>query len=252
MDRNFLYFFIGGIASILFYLLIIALFFAFFNDRRNATHYVPNRSQSIEVSIMQAPKKPHKAKMMKRKQKESVKSLKKRATKSTPKPPARRKSTSKAVASLFATVKTSKPVGASRASRLANAPKIKYKPTENFSSKESKRAREMIKDLNLSKPSINISSKSGGKGEVDKYMTRIYEILYSSWQPDRIFAGVHATVRMKIAPDGKFDYTILYPSDNQAFNESLIEYLKQLQSKGFPPRKGDKELVVDVEFKAKE
>ncbi len=253
MDRDFRYFLLGGVASILFYILVIALFFLFFNDAKHAKRYVPKVSQSIEVSIMQAPKKKRRDEMTKEAKKEAVTAKKKPLVKAKPKPVVREKRVGKpAVASLFSNVKTTEPIGASKAARLANAPKIRYRPENEASTKTTKRARELVRDINLSKPSINISAKSGGQGEVNAYMTKIYELLYASWQPDAIFAGAHATVRMTIASDGNFDFSLLYPSDNQAFNESLIEYLKQLQTKRLPPHKGKRDLVIDVEFKAKE
>jgi len=42
------------------------------------------------------------------------------------------------------------------------------------------------------------------------------------------------------------------PSDNQSFNDSLIEYLNQLQQKGLPPHKNGRKLVVELNFKPKE
>jgi hypothetical protein len=97
-----------------------------------------------------------------------------------------------------------------------------------------------------------MASKAGGEGEVDAYMSKLYEILYGSWQPEAVYASLKVSVRFAIRPSGSFNYRVLSPSDNQGFNESLIEYLDTLQRKGLPSHKRKKTLVIDVEFKAKE
>jgi hypothetical protein len=157
-----------------------------------------------------------------------------------------------AIASLFKNVKVKEPFESLPGARLANAPKIKYKPSSERRETERPRAEKLVRDINLSKPAINISSKSSGQGEVDSYMSKLYEVLYASWHPEAVFAGSHAAVRLDIAPDGSFAYHMIYPSDNQAFNHSLIEYLEQIRAKRFPPHKRKENLVVHVEFKAKE
>jgi outer membrane biosynthesis protein TonB len=157
----------------------------------------------------------------------------------------------KAIASLFKGIEVDEPTD-SRPARLANAPKIRYKAASKEEREERKRAEKLVRDINLSKTSIKMASKAGGEGEVDAYMSKLYEILYGSWQPEPVYAGLKATVRFSIAPDGSFNYRVLYPSDNQGFNESLIEYLDTLQRKGLPPHRRKKTLVIDVEFKAKE
>jgi len=254
MDRKETYFFAGGAAAVGFYLLLILLLILFFNDYKKSKRYVPKQAESIEVSLMQMPQaRPKPRPVAKKEQKRKIKSeipavaKKSRTTaKQTSKPKP------KAIASLFKGVKIKEPIEQSHAARLANAPKIKYKAVSEEEKKEQKRAQQLVKDINLSKPSIKISSKASGQGEVDAYMSKLYEILYGSWQPEAIYAGSTATVRLSISPDGEFDYRLLYPSDNQGFNESLIEYLEQLKQRKFPPHKRGRKLVINVEFKAKE
>ncbi|BDY12336.1 TonB C-terminal domain-containing protein [Hydrogenimonas cancrithermarum] len=254
MDRDRRYFFLGGIAAFGFYFLLILLLLLFFNDYKKSKRYVPKPSQSIEVSVLQTPLSRPKTKSFakrsqKQQQKQKMPAVRKKSSASlkTSKP-----SRPKAIASLFKNVKVKAPSDTSPAARLANAPKIKYKASSDKRETERPRAEQLVRDINLSKPTINISSKSSGQGEVDAYMSKLYEMLYASWHPEAVFAGSHATVRLDIAPDGSFAYRIVYPSDNQAFNHSLIEYLEQIKAKRFPPHKRKRNLVIDVEFKAKE
>jgi outer membrane biosynthesis protein TonB len=256
MDRKKSYFFAGGIAAVGFYVLLISLLLLFFNDYRHTRRYVPKKSQSIEVSLMSAPPtRPKPRPAVKKEQKKQLRSkipatVKKPSAEPSPKPkPAPPRP--QAIKSLIAKVKVAEPTD-TRPARLANAPKIRYKPTARKNREERRKAEALVRDINLSKTSIRMASKSGGQGEVDAYMSKLYDILYGSWQPEAVYAGSKATVRLFIEPDGSFNYRVLYPSDNQGFNESLIEYLDMLQKRGLPPHKREKTLTIDVEFKAKE
>jgi hypothetical protein len=254
MDKKGLFFLTGGAAAFLFYFVLILLLILFFNDYKKSKRYVPKPSQSIEISLMQAPAarpkpQPPEKKEVKPKTESKTPTVVKKSS-ASPKKAGRPQPN--AIASLFKGGKVKEPTEQTRAARLANAPKIRYKATSKEEKRERKRAQQLIKDINLSKPSIRMSSKASGQGEVAAYMSKLYEILYGSWQPESIYAGSAATVRLRIEPDGEFDYRLLYPSDNQGFNESLIEYLEQLKQKRFPSHKRGKTLVIEVEFKAKE
>ncbi len=253
MGKKSSYFLIGGFAALLFYLLLLLSLILFFNDYKRSKRYVPKKSQNIEVTILQQSSKkerPKPKKIVKKEKKEKVKSpVVKKVSQSSAKETKR--VTPKAISSLFEGIKADKPVDESLAARLANAPKIKYEAVSK-ERKSQERASRLVKDINLSKPEIDITSKSSGVGEVDKYMSRLYDIIYKSWHPEAIYAGEEAKVRLFIAPDGSFDYKLLYPSDNQGFNQSLIEYLDRMKAEKLPPHKLDKRLDVDIEFKAKE
>ncbi len=255
MDKDNLYFAVGGLAAGLFYLGLILLLILFFNDYHHAKRYVPKKSHTIEVSIMSAPpvkrtRAPRKPEPKKEAHKTPVKSVSKKAPAPSPKKAAPPKKPV-AIASLFEKVKVAEPTD-SRPARLANAPKIRYKAPTKSEKRESRRAEALVRDLNLSRPDIKMASSAGGEGEVDAYMSKLYEILYGTWQPEALYAGESASVRLDIAPDGSFTYRVVRPSDNQGFNQSLIEYLDTLQRKGLPPHKRGQPLRIDVEFKAKE
>ncbi len=247
-------FILGGLAAFLFYLLIALLLILFFNDYKQSKRYVPKKSQSIEVAIMeQSSKKPKpKPKPVVRKERKKAvqKPVVKKPSSSSPKEVKAAKP--RAISSLFEGIKADTPVENRAAARLANAPKINYKASAQEEQKRSERASRLVKDINLSKPEIDITSKNSGVGEVDEYMSKLYDTIFKTWQPEAVYAGKQAKFHLHIAPDGSFEYQLLYPSDNQGFNQSLIEYLDRLKAKKLPPHKRGETLDVDIEFKAKE
>ncbi len=247
-------FFIGGIAASLFYLLLLLGLVYFFNEYKRSKRYVPAKTESIEVSILQQSSQKPKPKPIpaaKREQKKQIKlPVEKKHSATAAKITAASKP--KAISSLFEGIKASAPVESGSIARLANAPKIKYKATSSKERKVTQKASRLVRDINLSRPEIEITSKSSGIGEVNEYMSKLYDKIYKSWQPQAIYAGEQAKVHLRIAPDGSFEYTLLYPSDNQGFNQSLIEYLDRLKMEKLPPRKEGGLLNVDITFKAKE
>ncbi len=254
MDREKRYFLIGGFAAVLFYLTLLLLLLFFFNDYKRSKRYVPKKSQNIEVSILLlSSKKKRQKRKIETKKKTRLKTKTKTVRKPTAASPKSAKTvTTKAISSLFKGVKADIPAERSVAARVANAPKIRYKPSSEKEQKNSESASRLVQNIKLSKPQIDITSKSSGVGEVDEYMSKLYEIIYKTWRPEAVFAGEEARVRLHIAPDGSFSYALLYPSDNQGFNQSLIEYLERLRKRGLPPHKNGTTMDVDIEFKAKE
>jgi len=250
VNRN-LFFIIGGISAFSLYVILFFSLFYYFNEHRSVKNFVPKNTNSLEVSIIQTPsqiKKPNKTKSLSQKSskivKKTEKDLKGGGTS------AKYSTSSKSISTLFKGVKVGKPT-LSPSLHMANAPKIKYKSASK-SSKSKSNAKSLIDNLKFSNLDIELKSQSSGKGEVDKYMSKIYEIIYNSWNPDVLFVGLEANVEIVIFSDGKFQFRMINPSDNQSFNESLIKYLKQLQLKGLPKHKNGRKLVVEIKFKPKE
>ena len=253
MDRERRYLLIGALAAVAFYLLLLFLLLLFFNDYKRSRRFVPEKSRNIEVSIvMQSSKRPEPKRRAQKERKPQTKapSVVKKPAPAAPKPapPAQ----TKAISSLFKGIRADRPVESGSAARIANAPKIRYEASSETESKRRVEASRLVRDINLSRPQIDITSESSGIGEVDAYMSKLYDRIYRSWQPEAIYAGEEAKVRLHIAPDGSFDYAVLFPSDNQGFNQSLIEYLDRLKREKLPPHKRGETLDVDIEFKAKE
>ena len=252
MDRRGLFFIVGGLSAFLLYALMFIIFFYYFNEHKSVKRFVPKNTNSLEISILQTPsqKKAHKKRgsTVKKSTKTSL-PLRPKKSAVNGSTSAKHSSTSKSIATLFKGVKVDKPQFSSSL-RMANAPKIKYKPTST--SKKQLEAKSLIDNLKFSNLDIKLKSQSSGSGSVDEYMSKIYEVIFNSWHPDALFAGLQAKVLIEIYPNGTFKYRMINPSDNQSFNDSLIEYLNQLQHKRFPPHKNGRKLVVELNFKPKE
>jgi len=256
MDKARQYFFIGGLAALTLFSLLLALLFFVFNHHQQSKRYVPKQAESIEVSLLQLapPSKPKPKSVTKsiQKPKEKKKAPIEKREKVAVTKKVRASDNRPAIASLFKGVKVKEPHDTAPSARLANAPKINYKTTTKRTNRTTQRAEALIRNIQLNQPTVHIASKASGQGEVDAYLSKLYKLFHETWQPEAFYAGAHAVIQFDIAPNGAFNYHLLHPSDNQAFNQSLIEYLEQMKAKRFPPLKRKKHLVIDVEFKAKE
>lgn len=251
MDNRNIYFIVGGISAFLFYALLLILFFFYFNEYRSTKRFVPQKSESLEVSILQIPSQSQKPKKnissVKKIEKQTLKSKKSRSRGVTS---PKYSNPSNKIATLFKGVKVGKPESVISMS-MSNAPKIKYKRVKS-SKREEFEAKSLVENLKFDNLDIKLKSKSSGIGEIDAYISKIYKVIYDSWTPDELFVGLEAKVAVEIEPDGTFQFRMVTPSDNQSFNNSLIEYLNQLKQKGFPPHNRGRKLIVELDFKPKE
>ncbi len=88
-------------------------------------------------------------------------------------------------------------------------------------------------------------------GIEDAYIAKVKERL-SQWGEQGEFKGETANVEFVIKPTGDFTFRLKGGSNNQAFNEGLIQYLKSLQKVGLGAHSAPRSLVIDVKFIAKE
>ncbi len=95
------------------------------------------------------------------------------------------------------------------------------------------------------------SEEDSQSGIEDEYKAKLKELL-SQWGEQGEFKGEMANVVLTIKPTGDFTFTLKRSSDNQAFNEGLIQYLESLQKVGLGAHSAPRSLVIDVNFIAKE
>ncbi len=88
-------------------------------------------------------------------------------------------------------------------------------------------------------------------GIEDEYKAKLKELL-SQWGEQGEFKGETANVELVIKPTGDFTFRLKRGSNNQAFNEGLIQYLESLQKVGLGAHSVPRSLVIDVDFIAKE
>ena len=246
MDNKNIYFIIGGITAFLFYILFMLLLFFYFNEFKSKRFIVPKKSKEVEVSLIQFKPKP-KIKKKSIKKIDNKTTIQKNSVSTSSKYNIKVKKED--ISSLFGGLKVEKPKYNSYAI-MANAPKIKYKKQKI--KKDIKNSAKKIVE-NMKFENLTIKAKNPSKdGEFDKYISKIYEIIYATWEPESIYAGLEATVLIEILPSGDFKFKISIPSNNQSFNESLLQYLNELKDKMLPKNSFGKKIKLEIIFKPKE
>lgn len=241
-NRN-IYFIVGGISAFLFYTIFMLLLFFYFNEFKSKRFIVPKKSNEIEVSIIQLKSKPKKIEKSIEKKSKKLRNQKSISTSS------KHNVKIENISSLFGGLKVEKPKYNSFA-LMANAPKIKYKK-QKIEKKREVKAKKIVENMKLENVEIKVKNSSKD-GEFDKYISKISEIIYGTWEPESVYVGLEATVVIEILPDGDFNFRLSIPSNNQSFNESLLQYLEELKKKKLPKNSFNKKITLEVVFKPKE
>ena len=95
------------------------------------------------------------------------------------------------------------------------------------------------------------NQESAQTGIENEYIAKLKERL-SQWSEQGEFKGETTVVEFVIKPTGDFTFRLKGGSNNQAFNEGLIQYLESLQKVGLGAHNVPRSLVIDVKFIAKE
>jgi len=245
-------FLISGLFSFLLYFSIFLMMLLYFIKNQEDIKRFKIEQKSVEVSLIEPPsiKKPKETK----KSKTIEKKIEKKPIK---KEKIKRKVGSKSpkeevdISKLFSAVKTPKKV--KKAEKI-----VKRKSTttpsrfKGESIKKTESAKEILKKMNI-KDVSRVLAKSkieSVEGEIDEYMSKVYEILYKYWLPSEESAGNRAKVKIIIDNEGNFDYRVLLFSASEIFNKELLEYLEYLKTKKFPiPKEGKREITVYFEAK---
>ena len=93
----------------------------------------------------------------------------------------------------------------------------------------------------------SLKKRQSERGVENAYLAKV-EHLLKGWPAQANFAGEEIDIRLRIYPDGHFDYSILSLSGNPDFNHELINYLKQLQGIGFGPHTHGRPYDIEVKF----
>ena len=210
---------ISGLIAVGVYFILISLILYYFNYRSStkSIHYVAKNTNSISVTLTTQ-----------------------KLSKSKPKEKRKKQHTKK-----VRNVKTTKP------NKIKYTKKAKpIKPKELFASVKPKIVKKNKSKTKQEKTNKSIKkSKNSDKGRVNKYFANIEQKL-KGWPAQANFAGETISITLKIYKSGSFEFKINKLSSNTDFNESLVAYLKQLQSIGFGVHSGKKAYKVEVEFVA--
>jgi hypothetical protein len=269
---------ITGLISVGIYLFVIGLLVVYFNvhNKNSSKRFVKKDEHKIQISIATLPKQTHKPKKTHKKQiakkskpkskvhkKHIAKKSKPKKKKPIKKPkikPKKRVIKSKKVVKNRDKNITKKQHASKPKDLFANIKVTQKKPLIQITSKpiESKPKQNLIKITSKPHPSamqkINNSLKqqpSKNSGVKNEYIARVQEQL-EDWPAQSDFAGQNVKVLLYIKPSGDFSFEIKSASSNPEFNQSLSDYLKQLQILGFGRHEGSRTYKFEANFVAKE
>ena len=220
----------AGLAAFAIYFAVIAVLLYYFgyHQSRQATHYVKKNEKGIAVTLAGSQAPGPKAQPKKKPARK----------KHHPKP---RNVSSEKKAPPKKAVKKAAPSKKPDAKKLFSKVKVPQK--------KSQKSAGAAGEKKTGQPSIKKSRKESGVENA--YLAKV-ENLLKGWPAQANFAGEEIDIRLKIYPDGSFDYKILKLSGNPDFNHELINYLKQLQRIGFGPHNRRKPYDIEVQFVAHE
>jgi protein TonB len=265
----------SGILAFFVYFSLLALLFYYFNyhSASNSLHYVEKNDNRIEVAMgAQEKKKASKKKSASKKSPTKKKPKPQPDKKPLPKPepkavePEPKKEEEPKPTDKPRLLEKQKPIEKPKPKpKPKPEPKKKPEPKSLFDNvdtdkpkvdekqevaEESVEQKEKISENKKKSDSLK-NVKNSDMGVVDAYKAKIEKKL-QDWPAQSEFAGETLVMRLKIYPDGTFEFKILTPSNNEDFNNGLVQYLQQLQRIGFDSHSNGKPYEFDVEFIAKE
>lgn len=261
--------YISGLLAFGIYFLLIGLLIFYFNvrDEKKSIRYVKKDEHRIQVAIS-APKKAAKTKPLKQKVKPKPKPKVK--SKSKPKPKPKKKVKKKVIKEkvvkkkvikkkdenltkpkkvnkpkdLFANVSSDKKVKKPKLKMEITDKPVKQKKNNLIKVSDKPSASTLVSD------SLKVQ-KSSDSGVENEYLAYVQSML-EGWPAQSEYAGEKVKVLLQINPTGFFEFKVKSASNNQNFNDGLIEYLEQLQEIGFGRHKGERTYQFEAEFIAKE
>jgi hypothetical protein len=237
-------FFISGLISFSFYILVCLLFIYYVSSPKVKTYTVKSKSTVIELDmiVIKSDKKRIEKKEEKKVEKLKDIFLKKETSVSNKK--------TGNIKSLFGNVKT-KSVKISKTNvnnRKISLNSKKYKAKYEKVKKSSNIKLDTL--LNNKRTTTNTNSTNTNKNkEIDEYFSKVDSLL-SVWTPTVRVDGLVSTILIYINKNGKFDYKFLNYSGNLTFDSSLKEFLEEQKNIIYPIPKNNKVVQISVDFKS--
>lgn len=240
MDNQNRYFFLGALyATLLFFLIVLGALWVL---TRSPSHDFFSMSDDTVMSVT------------------LIDHATAQATKKTVTEPLTKTEPTESIEDLFESVETKDLTYSSNQKVQDDNPKI----DENFLKKINKRTNIKAKnvalkqkklDLDLKTPVLNQDQNSSKKeklsGIKNAYYSKLYDLLYSGWQPYG-YGEQLAIIIIEVHSNGVFTYHVKQWSASTMFNQTLQAYLESLRSKTFPLPESGKSIRVKVNFISKE
>lgn len=244
-------FYLGGLYSVVLFLLIAMLFFQLLRGLDKVHNYAFALRSAVTVSLVDLPSvsmKHRKTPEPKQAEEPVAESL----PEETPAPPVQD------ISSLFSGVETQKIVHTKRedqskqidAKRLAALQK-RIKTAEK---RKSSATAQKVKNLSLVRPThVSGGQTASGGTEVDAYYAKIQATIYDNFFPPANSEGSVALVRIWMSPGGRIiRFKVLRPSRMARFDEEVAQLEQRLRQVQFEPNPKGKEAVLDVSLVSKE
>jgi len=223
------------------YFLILILFYAYLSSNKVKKFDSFTKDTVLELDIMIENTKDVKLNYLKVQSTRKDSKLSKNIVKKSSSVSSKQRSDLK---SLFANVKTKSKVIKKKIVSTIKKSSITSRFKSKFE-KQSKSNNSMLSKL-LDSKKLKLTKKKSGdaKNENDKYISNIYELLYSRWKPITFVDGLSAKVIITIYGSGIFNYKIIQYSGDNSFDDQIVSFLDNQKLKLFPkPNK----LKIDIE-----
>lgn len=225
------YFYLSGAIAVGFYLFCFILFAIYLNapDVKKFDAFSKNTVLELDIMILDTKEVSQRNKTDIKNTKKSHEVVKKSASRSAKQ--------NNNVKSLFANVKTKankvleKEVNNVTKSTVASRFKSKFEKQRKSSDVSVSKLLDTVKTKAKIKPSTD------SKYNTDPYFSKIYEILYSRWNPMLILDGLSAKVIVSISKNGTFSYRLMKRSGDDRFDASLKAFLESQRNVKYPVHK---------------
>jgi len=234
---------LSGVVAFFVYFLLLGLLINYFNHHKTkkAIHYVEKSDKRIVVSLSDLPRK---TKSPKKSKNPKMKSKPRPKPKPKPKPEPKSKK-------VLVKKKTKETRSSIRSPKAKEEESKKKKVNIHNLFKKVKEKKPIKKTTKKSPKAPDKNKKTRDRGIQNAYFAKVEKML-QAWPAQSEFAGETIKVWLRIRQDGSFRFRVLSASGNAAFNNELIQFLKQLQKIGFGRHQNAKPYELNVEFIAKE
>ena len=237
-------FYIAGLISFSFYILVCLLVMYYISAPKVKTFTVQTKSTVIELDmiVIKSDKKRIEKKEEKKEKTLDEVFLKKETSVSSKK--------TANIKSLFGNVKTNAvkisktEVNNTKQSLSAKRYKAKFDKVK----KSSNIKLDTLSNDKMTTTNTNSSNKNKNK-ESNEYFSKIDSLL-SVWTPTVRVDGLISTVLIKIDMNGKFEYEITKYSGNDIFDLSLKDFLEEQKNISYPIPEKNKVVKISVDFKS--
>lgn len=249
MERNQeRYFFISGVISFSFFLLILFLVGYSLVLTPKVEQFAMIKSDVINISIALS-----ETPSVEESEPENVVAPEVQSVPQTQETPPQKIEEVPEVSDLFAKVKSEK-IPPKKHEENRRQDQLNALEKEILQRKETPRFSEKVNQVALVKPSVKMVAQGGSTGPiVNEYHAKIQGLVYTYFRPPSDTAGQSARVRIVISPNGKLlGYRVLSYSGSSAFNTE-VDWLKdRLNGVRFPEHPEGKEAVLEFILMAKE